>query len=425
MTGQQSTDDDEFAQRIIADGWLPDPWLQGRLRLAPQPASLTEEEAAALCDAAEAVAEACDELCRILAQRSELLVPLGLLAVQEALWWSSAPHWHGLARADVFRTRDGGLQVCEINCDTPSGIAEAVVLGRLTTRPPARDANASLLARWVALLHHAAQQQLHPAPQLGEPLTIGILAPTEHTEDLPMQLLWRHALQEHGWRVVDGSPFNLSLAADGRAALLGVPCDVMVRHYKTDWWAERRSVWRDEPPVPDDEPLLGPLRVLVGAQVAGRTAVVNPMGAIVPQNKRFFALLHRHIDLLTPKSQAAVAQFVPVTYLLEALDAVQLAAEQAQWVLKSDYGAEGAEVIVGAEVDAAVWQSSLDQAVPGRWVAQRWFDAARNPAGEQVNWGVYLIAGASAGLLARQSTLATDERAVMAAVQLLPGAADG
>ena len=33
-----------------------------------------------------------------------------------------------LARADVFLT-DEGPRVCEINCDTPSGEAEAVTLG--------------------------------------------------------------------------------------------------------------------------------------------------------------------------------------------------------------------------------------------------------------------------------------------------------
>ena len=42
------------------------------------------------------------------------------------MWTASQPHWHGISRADVFLT-DGGLAFTEINCDTPTGEAEAVV----------------------------------------------------------------------------------------------------------------------------------------------------------------------------------------------------------------------------------------------------------------------------------------------------------
>ncbi len=410
----------DFAQRVLDDGWLPDPWLDGAPRLDPQPVVLSPERAERLCAAAEGVALACDALCQLLTTEPQLLEPLGLQPVQAALWWSSAPAWHCLARADVFETDDGGIQVCEINCDTPSGIAEAVVLGRLLDSLDGTDANRTFPARWVAMLRRIARS-------IGKDpiaLTCGLISPTEQTEDLPMLLLWRHWLEQAGWRVVEGSPFNLQAHPDGRAALLGVPCDVVVRHYKTDWWAERQTVWLDEQPVLDAEPLRGPLQILLSAQLAGATAVVNPMGAIVPQNKRFLALLWQHRARLGAVAQSAIEAFVPRTHLLEELPVEQLHAEQALWVLKSDYGCEGDEVVVGAEVPPEVWANAVRQAIPGRWIAQRYFSATRDENGAQLNIGVYLIGGDSAGLLARRSVAATDRRARMATVRVSAPPAD-
>ncbi len=99
-------------------------------------------------------------------------------------------------------------------------------------------------------------------------------------------------------------------------------------------------------------------------------------------------------------------------------DPLALSRERERWVLKSDYGCEGEEVIVGAEVTDAVWRASLAAARPGRWVAQRRFDAVRDDAGRAVNFGVYLIAGRAAGLYARRSRLATDRAALSLAVSL-------
>lgn len=408
-------DNTAFAQRVLADGWLPDPWLDGKPRLDPQSLLLQAPHAARLCHAAEAVAMACDALCRFVLTRPQLLTPLQLQPFQMALWLSSAPHWHGLARADVFETTDGALQVCEMNCDTPSGIAEALVLGRLSAHQPGMDANRTLMARWVALLTRLTRKLRGPQ----QPLTCGILSPTEQTEDLPMLLLWRQALEQAGWQVAQGSPFNLQPHRDGRVALFGVPCDVIVRHYKTDWWAERRPVWRDQEPFTDNQPLLRPLQVLLAAQVRGATVVVNPLGSIVPQNKRFFALLWQHRQRLGQPVQLAIERFVPFTTLLEAQDPAKLESEQTQWVLKSDYGCEGDEVVVGAEVSAEAWRKALQLAEPGRWIAQRYFEPKRDARGEQTNFGVYLLGGEASGILARISNLATDRTARMTAVRIV------
>lgn len=406
----------EFAKRVIADGWLPDPWIDGVPRFDPQPLSLPAARVAKLTRAAEDVAAACDELCKLCARRPHLIDALGMTPWQRAMWLASAPHWHGLARADVFEVAASGIQVCELNSDTPSGMAEAIVLGRLLAGE--RDANRHLLSRWVNLV----QQVAPPVPQHQRPPTAGLLWPTEQGEDLPMLLMWQHALELAGWRVVRGSPFNLSLAADGRAALFGDACDVLVRHYKTDWWGERLPVWRDEVSLPDTAPLAQQLAVLMEAGWAGKTVTLNPLGAALPQNKRFYALLWQvlrdHPGELSLEACAAIRKHVPPTWRLEDLPAAQLVEEQAQWVLKSDYGCEGDEVVLGCQVSATIWAQALAQAVPGRWVAQQRFDAALDPQGAQVNFGVYLIGGQAAGLLARRSPGATDRMARMAAVAI-------
>jgi len=41
--------------------------------------------------------------------------------------------------------------------------------------------------------------------------------------------------------------------------------------------------------------------------VAGTLAVVNPLGAVVPQNKRCFALMWEQIHRFPPEAQAAPA----------------------------------------------------------------------------------------------------------------------
>ena len=88
-----------------------------------------------------------------------------------------------------------------------------------------------------------------------------------------------------------------------------------------------------------------------------------------------------------------------------------------EWVIKSDYGAEGDEVIVGRHVTDEIWRASLAHATPGRWIAQRFFEAKPiDAAGSIVNHGVFLVAGEACGLYARVQIGPTDERALSAPV---------
>jgi glutathionylspermidine synthase len=401
-----------FVARLTAGGIISDPWVGGRPRFRPDPVVLTAGEQRALYGAAEEMAAVWNELCAICAANPELVTGfLGLTEVQQALWGSSAPHWHGIARADVFLTGNGPM-VCELNCDTPSGEAEAVLLNRGVNAAGLSDPNGALSQRFCAMIEAVARSVPRPP---AEPLSVGIIYPTEMPEDLSMVLLYRQWFEERGWRVTLGSPFNLRRIGRG-AGLFDTPCHVFLRHYKTDWWAERRPVWADEPEVADPEPLTAQLRVLLSSALSGTCAVVNPFGAVVPQNKRAMALMWERLDLFSSRSRTAIRRYLPQTLRLESIDALRLCAEREGWVLKSDYGCEGDEVIIGAETAPADWESCVRAALPGRWVAQRYFRALRDPDGATANHGVYLVAGEAAGLYTRLSVSGTDRRALSAPV---------
>jgi glutathionylspermidine synthase len=408
-----------FAARLTAGGIISDPWLEGQPRFRPEPFVLNEVEHAALRRAAEEMAAVWNELCLLCCADPSLVTSfLSLSELQQALWLSSAPQWHGIARADVFLTASGPM-VCELNCDTPSGEAEAVLLNRASPLPGHRDPNAALPARFCAMVETFARSVGRQRPG---PLSVGIIYPTEMPEDLSMVLLYRQWFEERGFRVTLGSPFNLRRFAGGAAGLFDTPCDVFVRHYKTDWWTERRPVWKEESAVPDPEPLSDQLGIILGSVLSGRSVVVNPFGAVAAQNKRAMALMWERIDLFSEASRGAIRRYLPETLRLETLTPAALLEDREQWVLKSDYGCEGDEVLVGADTDPAIWAECIDAALPGRWIAQRCFKPLRDCHGAVANHGVYLIAGKASGLYTRLSTGSTDRHALSVPVLVRPEA---
>lgn len=404
-------DYDAFAAELVATGILSDPWIEGRPRFDPRPLVLPAAEWQRLGRAAEAVAAVYNEACKLCDADPALLDELGLSPAQRLMWASSAPMWHGIARADVFVTEpDGAVAICEINSDTPSGQAEAVLLGAAARRrrPELADPSAELEERLCGMLAHVTAR----ATGRRGPLSVGILYPTEMTEDLSMILLYRQWFEARGWSTTLGAPFNLRRLPDGRVALFDRPCDLFLRHYKTDWWGEREPVWEDEAPYDDPEPLVEPLGVLLGGAVDGACAVVNPFGAVVPQNKRIMALMWEHLDRFPPWAQAAIRAHVPYSVRLETLPGERLLAEREDWVLKSDYGCESDEVVLGAQVTPELWAESVRKARPRRWIAQRRFVPRPDEDGRTTNHGVYLVAGQAAGLFCRADRGATDYTSV-------------
>lgn len=402
-----------FARRITASGIVTDPWVFGEPRFREEPVIVSASDARAMYRVAESVAEVYNELCLMVADEPSVLDSFfGLSPYQKAMWMASQPQWHVIARADVFMT-DEGLQIAELNCDTPTGEAEAVILGPLAARAGTTDPNRQLASRFADVTEMFASA-VAGAPRSGGPRRAGIVYPTELPEDLSLVRLYKKTFEERGWEVVLGSPFNLVHDERG-LVLFDQPISLVLRHYKTDWWGERQSAWDDET-VLDPQPLEEPLEAVLGALLEGSCAVVNPFGAVVPQNKRAMAFMWEQIHRFSRRSQETIRAHVPVTRRLEAFHVEQLAAQKDDWVLKSDYGAEGDEVVIGRLVTAEEWKESLLHARPGRWIVQRYFHAKQDAKGEAINYGVFVLAGEAAGLYARVQAGVTDDRALSAPV---------
>ena len=401
---------DAFAKRISASGIVTDPWLSGEPRFREEPIVVSSAEARDMYRVAEGVAEVYNELCLMVADEPEVLDTFfGLSPYQKAMWLASQPLWHVIARADVFVT-DEGLQIAELNCDTPTGEAEAIILGPLAARAGTTDPNRELAKRFGDVTELLVNAMVGD----DKPRRAGIVYPTELPEDLSLVRLYKKTFEERGWEIVLGSPYNLRHDERG-LVLFEDPISLVLRHYKTDWWGERQSAWDDEELL-DSQPLEEPLEAVLAAMLEGSASVINPFGAVVPQNKRAMAFMWEHIHRFSRRSQETIRAHVPVTKRLESVHVEQLIAEKDDWVLKSDYGAEGDEVVLGRLVTPEVWKESLVHARRGRWIVQRFFRAKEGARGEVVNYGVFLLAGEAAGLYGRVQVGATDERALSAPV---------
>lgn len=403
-----------LAEQFLAEGSVEDPWVDGRLRFRAEPCRLSPDQAGLLAEAAAAVALILDEVAQAARQQPYAIAEfLGLSPARRVLARLDQGQWLGLARADVFFCDDARWpQVCEINSDTPTGLAETVATSRIAAAafPDLLDPSAALRSRWLDY----ARLSLPTVKQGKKRPVAGLIYPTEMPEDLLHLRLLASWLRDDGWDCHFGSPFNLDSGPDGEARLFGQPIDLAIRHYKTDWWTERDSAWLDEAPPADAAPLDAPLTALCRAQVAGLCAVINPWGTVVTQNKRALALPFERPELFQPDTLKLARRHLPESRRLESLPLQQLIAERDSWVLKSDYGCEGEEVIIGRDCSAPDWAAALAAARPGRWLVQRAFRPSRNAAGEAANHGVFLIAGRPSGIFTRFSCGATDGSAVAA-----------
>ena len=417
MTGTR--DYASFATELVATGLITDPWLDGSPRFEEARLVVSAADARALADAGRALGELYDEVVGLVSDDTALLDDFfGLTPIQKAMFEVSKPLWHGIARADLFFTEDG-IQAAELNCDTPTGEAEAIVLSQLAGKrfPHLLDPNEGLERAFIEMLTRMREVFVGPDARR----TVGIIYPTEFTEDLSLIKLYRRWLEKAGYEVALGSPYNLrSTEADPTVRVFDEPVSVLVRHYKTDWWSERASAWKDEELL-DKAPLAKPLQIALRAQVEGRTVVINPFGAVVPQNKRAMAFMWEHIHRFSVASQDVIRALIPVSSRLESMHPAMLTAQREDWVIKSDYGAEGDEVVIGKDTTPEEWQKSLDLAESGRWIAQRRFEAIPDAQGRSTNFGVYLVAGEPRGLYVRKQAGVTDAAAASVPVLIEPG----
>jgi hypothetical protein len=188
--------------------------------------------------------------------------------------------------------------------------------------------------------------------------------------------------------------------------------DLIVRHYKTDWWGERVPVWTDSPGYLDPEPLHAPLASLLAAEASGEVTVVNPFGSGVTQNKLSLAFFWEQQKRFSPRARNWIRLYIPETFRMETVGAARLLAERQAWVLKTDYGCEGEETVCGPFVSEEVWRRTIELARPEHFVAQRFFRVLPDESGRLANYGVYLLGGAAAGFFTRLSTQGTGYAAV-------------
>jgi len=397
-----------FARQLLNMGILSDAWVDGRPRFRLQGVVLSLSQARTLTRAAERIGAIYQELIDLLWSHPEWLDTFFCLTpYQKLMWLSSQGRWHGIARADLFLCRDGQVQCCEVNSDTPSGEAEAVLLNQLL-HPYHRDVHdpnrhlASAFWRMLVTSHGGRP-----------PRTVGVVYPTELSEDLSMIAIYRKWLEAHGCQVVLGSPYNLHACQAG-VAMFGEPLDLVIRHYKTDWWGERQVVWTAAAPYRDPDPLEGPLRLLLEAEYDGHVTVVNPFGTVVTQNKLSLALMWEAMGQFSPLARRWIRRYIPETYRLTQIAVDDVANNRQMWVLKSAYGCEGDETVCGPFVSDEEWRDTLAHAIPAFWICQRFFSVVPETNGCHPNYGVYLVGGRSAGFYTRLSVAATDAWAITA-----------
>lgn len=399
----------DFARAVYETGVISDPWFDGNERFGLRGVVLKREQARELMEAAERVAYLHQELVEILLDNPSLLAEFyHLTPCQQMMWESSGGLWHGMARADLFICEDATIKCCELNSDTPSGQPEAVILNRMLKEAHGAviDPNARLRERFIQMLVESHAKRTDEALK-----TIGIIYPTELSEDLAMITLFRRWLEEAGWRVVCGSPFNVRATSSG-IEVLGVAVDLIVRHYKTDWWGERLPVWDDALAYPDPLPLDGPLGALLSAEMTGAVTVVNPFGSVVTQNKLSLAFFWEEQSRFSTRAQEWIRRYIPETRRLSSFSLSQLREEREEWVLKSDYGCEGIETVCGAFVSQEDWNKALDCALPEHFVAQRFFKVKADEQGRLANFGVYVLGGSACGFFTRLSHQSTEYTAL-------------
>jgi glutathionylspermidine synthase len=394
----------DFAQKLYNTCIITDAWIDGHERFSLQPIILSENTLFSLYYAAESIGKIYEELCEIVWNEPRWIDEyFHLTPYQKFMWLSSGGQWHGISRLDLFLLTDDRIQMCEMNSDTPSGEAETVLLNELfhPNYPDTINPNKQFPEKFYAMLI----ELFHSSNPSIENPTVGIVYPTEMPEDLSMIAIYQRWLEQHGCKVVLGSPYNLHRPQSGKLYLFDEPIDILLRHYKTDWWGERISAWSDVE-FPDPDPLDLQLRQIIDAELNNDVTIINPFGSVLTQNKLTMSFFHEHILRFSDESRKAIKSFIPETYRLTGIDPQSL--DKRDWVLKSDYGCEGDEVIIGRFTTDEIWSESLLKAVPEHWILQKFFEAKTDIDGFIPNYGVYLLGGEASGIYTRLSKIATD-----------------
>ncbi len=274
-----------------------------------------------------------------------------------------------------FHPTSEGWRISEANADVPGGYTESSLFPRLMAEHcpgtrPAGDPAAALADAIVA--------------KPGRPRAIGLLAATGHMEDQQVTALLAGLLRRRGCSTVRAHPRQV-IWEDGIAVLASPargrrPLDALVRFYQGEWLG--RGVGRHS---------------FAAFFRGGRTPVCNPGTALLIESKRF-PLVWDRLGLELPTWR---------TLLPPTRDPRCLSGRFGPgWILKTAYCNTGDTVALPDGPDhrrwnRAVWEARLH---PGRWVAQRRFEAQPIPTPCGLMYpclGVYTIDGRAAGIFGR------------------------
>ncbi|HLI25677.1 MAG TPA: glutathionylspermidine synthase family protein [Chloroflexota bacterium] len=326
---------DEHLHRAAFRYYLYDNTVAGERYLALDALTLSPALHARLVAATETLARVFQRAVHAVRRERALVERLGFnWAVAEMLAHEPVGPWLSpIGRFDFLLDRTGEWRLLEYNSDTPSGIREALGAGHLlATAVGHRWPRPSAVLGYR--LRRAFARQLAAAPR---PVRrVGIVTDAGYAEDFAQALFLRDLLAPLGHEVVVGDLDNLA-ARRGRIRLLGRPLDALYRLYPV----ERLY---GHPLFPD----------LMAAVLDGRLWLLNPLVALLAQDKALLAWLwaHRTDSRFPPAEQAAIARHLPETYLVEALPpGLDLSA----FVVKEFFGREGEEVYFADALSPEDW----------------------------------------------------------------------
>ncbi len=284
-----------------------------------------------------------------------------------------------LSRCDFHLTAQGRWVITEFNEDGPGGLIEGAGI------------EAVLASQWAERLDGLTCVGELPKAicgALAEWPRIGLVHATAYTEDLQSISLVARWLEAAGHHAVMGSPANL-VFEDGQAMMFGEPVDALFRYYPGEWLGElpNAKCWR---------------------QAAESLPMMNGLGALAAQSKRFYAVPVEHDIDLSDSARLAIDSHLPQTRYLRPEMGDQLVAEQADWVIKGIFGRMGDSVRAGVAFRPEKWHAKVEDALAeaDQHAVQQRFDSPplwfSNGLG-YANIGLFLVDGRFAGYYSRVS----------------------
>lgn len=319
-------------------------------------------------------------------------------AMREAL---QLPWLTALGRFD-FALTSTGWKVLEYNCDTPSGVVEALAVNsRICACEGRRNPNEV----GEELLRQAISESLYIARRAGLTGATVFSALGSHSEDAGTMKYWQALAAEGSFVSLEELRYEketLTSSASGRISnwFRLHPWEIMVRECAPDGFPTGKRV--------------------LGLAASKKLLAVNPPLALVGQSKALQALiwqLYEAKEFLTHQERQLVRTYMLPTYRQNVF------LGRSSYVRKPLWGREGGGVTLhaadgsllggsrGGWHGAAIYQQAMELECM-QVMTQKGLHGGRRL------WGVFVAGGAFAGLLVRLGPIITDDRAWVTPVYL-------